>query len=135
MREKERFPFAFNSDCRGQTVFRPVVAGVLLNQPQVPVTLPTFDEVIGQPGVTLATYNDYILSLIQPGRLNVFTIHAEVEGIVYRDLFERFVQKARAQGHAFTPLGTLLPAASAILPGCIAKGDVPGRDGWVAVQK
>lgn len=135
LREKERFPFAFNSDCRGQTVFRPLVESVLLNQPQAPVTLPTFDEVIGRPGVTLLTYNDYILSLIQPGRLNVFTIHAEVEGIVCRDLFERFVLRARSLGHEFTPLGALLPAASAIPPGRIAKGDVPGRDGWVAVQK
>ncbi|MFH1969352.1 MAG: 4-deoxy-4-formamido-L-arabinose-phosphoundecaprenol deformylase [Verrucomicrobiota bacterium] len=135
LREKERFPFAFNSDCRGQTIFRPMVASVTLNQLQVPVTLPTFDEVIGQPGVTLSTYNDYILSLIQSGRLNVFTIHAEVEGIVCRDLFERFVQKARSLGHEFMPLGALLPAASAIPPGRIAKGDVPGRDGWVAVQK
>ena len=52
-----------------------------------------------------------------------------------RDLFERFAQKACVLGHEFTPLGALLPAASAIPPGHIAKGDVPGRDGWVAVQK
>ncbi len=135
LREKERFPFAFNSDCRGQTVFRPVVASVLLNQPQVPVTLPTFDEVIGQPGVTLETYNDYILSLIQPGRLNVFTIHAEVEGIVCRALFERFVQKVRAQGHEFFPLGALLEGPSVIPSGRMVLGTIPGRAGWVAVQK
>ena len=135
LREKERFPFVFNSDCRGQTIFRPVVANVLLNQNQVPVTLPTFDEVIGQPGVTLATYNDYILSLIRPGRLNVFTIHAEVEGIVCRDLFERFVQKARSLGHEFTPLGALLEGPSVIPAGRMASGTIPGRDGWVAVQK
>ena len=134
LREKERFPFAFNSDCRGQTVFRPVVASVPLNQPQVPVTLPTFDEMIGRNGVDAERYNDYLLAKIRPAAPNVLTIHAEVEGIVCRDLFERFLQKARSQGHAFTTLGALLPAASAIPPGRIAKGDVPGRDGWVAVQ-
>ncbi len=133
--EKEHFHFTFNSDCRGQAIFRPVVAGVLLNQPQIPVTLPTFDEVIGHSGVTLETYNDHILSRIRPERLNVLTIHAEVEGIVCRDLFDRFVQKARSLGHEFMPLGCLLPTASAILPGRIAKGGVPGRDGWVAVQQ
>ena len=135
LREKERFPFLFNSDCRGQAIFRPLVANVLLNQPQVPVTLPTFDEVIGRPGVTLETYNDYILALIQPGRLNVFTIHAEVEGIAYRDLFERFVQKARALGHEFIPLGTLPEGPSIIPAGRMAAGTMPGREGWVAVQK
>lgn len=133
--EKERFPFTFNSDCRGQAIFRPLVENTLLNQLQVPVTLPTFDEVIGQPGVTLETYNDYILSLIQPGRLNVFTIHAEVEGIVCRDLFERFLQKAHALGHEFTPLGVLLEGQSVIPAGRMASGTIPGRDGWVAVQK
>jgi len=85
--------------------------------------------------VTLETYNDYILALIQPGRLNVFTIHAEVEGIVYRDLFERFVLRARALGHAFTPLGALLEGSSVIPAGCMESGAIPGRDGWVAMQK
>lgn len=135
LREKERFPFAFNSDCRGQTVFQPVVAGVCLKQPQVPVTLPTYDEVIGRNGIDAEHYNDYLLAKLRPDALNVLTIHAEVEGIVCRDLFERFVQKARSLGHEFTPLGILLPAASAIPLGRIAQGDVPGRDGWVAVQQ
>jgi len=135
LREKERFPFVLNSDCRGQTVFRPVVASVRLNQPQVPVTLPTYDEVIGRNGIDAERYNEYLLAKIRPDAPNVLTIHAEVEGIICRDLFERFVLRARALGHEFTPLGALLPAASAIPPGRIVKGDVPGRDGWVAVQK
>lgn len=135
LREKERFPFVFNSDCRGQAIFRPLVASVPLNQPQVPVTLPTYDEVIGRNGIDAERYNDYLLAKLRPDAPNVLTIHAEVEGIVCRDLFERFVQKARSLGHEFTPLGILLPAASAIPLGRIAPGDVPGRDGWVAVQK
>jgi len=135
LREKERFPFAFNSDCRGQTVFRPVVAGVLLNQPQVPVTLPTYDEVIGRNGIDAERYNDYLLAKIRPNGVNILTIHAEAEGIVCRNLFERFVQKARALGHEFTPLGALLTGISAIPSGRIASGTIPGRDGWVAVQE
>jgi len=135
LREKEHFPFAFNSDCRGQTIFRPMVAGALLNQPQLPVTLPTYDEVIGRNGIDAGRYNDYLLSQVNPGGINVLTIHAEAEGIICLDLFERFVQKARALGHEFTTLGALLPAASAIPPGRIAAGTIPGRDGWVAVQK
>jgi len=135
LREKERFPFAFNSDCRGQTVFRPLVEGVRLNQPQVPVTLPTFDEVIGRNGIDTERYNDYLLAKIRPDGINVLTIHAEVEGIICRDLFERFVKKARALGHEFTPLGVLLPDASVIPAGRMATGTIPGRDGWVAVQK
>ena len=133
--EKERFPFVFNSDCRGQTIFRPMVASVLLNQPQVPVTLPTYDEVIGRNGIDAERYNDYLLAKIRPGAPNVLTIHAEVEGIVCRDLFEQFVQRARALGHEFTPLGALLEGPSVILAGRMVAGTIPGRDGWVAVQK
>jgi hypothetical protein len=49
LEEKSRLPFAYNSDCRGQGLFYPVVDGRTLTQPQVPVTLPTYDEAIGQP--------------------------------------------------------------------------------------
>ncbi|MCX6993007.1 MAG: 4-deoxy-4-formamido-L-arabinose-phosphoundecaprenol deformylase [Kiritimatiellaeota bacterium] len=135
LREKECFPFAFNSDCRGQTVFRPVVAGIRLNQPQVPVTLPTYDEVIGRNGIDAERYNDCLLAKIRSDGVNVLTIHAEAEGIVCRDLFEQFVCRLRALGHEFVPLGSFLPAAAIIPAGCIAKGNVPGREGWVAIQQ
>ena len=45
------------------------------------------------------------------------------------------VQKARSLGHEFIPLGALLEGASVIPAGRMAFGTVPGRDGWVAVQK
>ena len=132
---KDHFPFVFNSDCRGRTIFRPVVGGVVFKQPQIPVTLPTYDEVIGRDGINAGCYNDYLLAKIRSDALNVLTIHAEAEGIICRDLFEQFVRQARAQGHVFVPLGALLPNPSAIPSGRIAKGVVPGRDGWVAVQQ
>ncbi len=133
--EKERLPCLYHSDCRGESVFRPQVAGRALARPQVPVTLPTFDELIGRDGVTPETYNDDLLSRLREGRLNVLTIHAEAEGIACRELFRAFLAKARAQGHTFAPLSQVLPPAGAIPPGIIAKGRVPGRDGWVAVQR
>ncbi len=132
--EKERFSFLYNSDCRGESVFRPVVAGQLLTQPQVPVTLPTFDEVIGRGGITRATYNDYLLTQLRVDQLNVLTIHAEAEGISCRAMFRAFVAKALAQGHSFATLGSVLPAPTSLLPGLLVKGAVPGREGWVAVQ-
>lgn len=135
LRAKENFPFIYNSDCRGQSVFRPVVNGASLRQPQVPATLPTYDEIIGRDGIDLKRYNDFLLQQIRPEGLNVLTIHAEVEGIVHRDLFAGFVQKARSLGHEFAPLGELLKGQEAIPPGTIVAGTVPGRDGWVAVQK
>jgi undecaprenyl phosphate-alpha-L-ara4FN deformylase len=132
--EKARFPFVFNSDCRGKTIFRPFVRGKVLSQPQIPVTLPTYDEMIGKNCILDANYNDYMLSLLRPEELNVLTIHAEVEGISRMAMFDRFVRMAKAEGASFVPLGTLLrddrePCLSPITP-----GEFPGREGWASCQ-
>jgi undecaprenyl phosphate-alpha-L-ara4FN deformylase len=132
--EKERFPFAYNSDCRGRSVFRPAVAGRPLAQPQVPVTLPTYDEAIGRDGVTACRFNDYLLARLKPGGLNVLAVHAESEGGLCLGLFGDFIARVLAEGGRFVPLSDLLPAPEAIPPGALVKGTVPGRDGWLAVQ-
>ena len=78
---KEKFGFRYNSDCRGRDVFVPTVGGRAL-APQIPVTLPTYDEVIGRNGIGDANYNEWLLEQVRPGGLNVLTVHAEVEGRV-----------------------------------------------------
>jgi len=134
--EKDRFPFRYNSDCRGESVFLPRVAGKPLSVPQVPATLPTFDEIIGRDGVTRENYNERLLDLLRPDALNVLTVHAEVEGIACRDLFADFLEKAARRGVRLVPLGELLPPPGEPIPaGEIARGAVPGRAGWVSVQR
>ena len=64
--------------CRGDRIFRPVVDGRVLDQVQVPVSLPTYDEVVGRE-VSAAAYNGFLLDRIRDDRLNVLAIHAEVE--------------------------------------------------------
>lgn len=132
---KENFPFLYNSDCRGDSIFRPVVDGTTLARPQVPVTLPTYDELIGRNGITPETYNDHMLSLLRSDKLNVLTIHAEVEGIMCAAMFQRFMEKALAQGHKFIPLGKLISQSTSLPDGFIRRGFVEGREGWVAVQE
>ncbi len=134
LEEKARFLFRYNSDCRGDSIFRPVVDGRELYQPQVPVTLPTYDEVIGRNGISDENYNEYMLSLLRPDRLNVLTIHAEVEGIACLRLFEQFVEKALSQGHRLLPLGTVLRESGPIETARIEGATIPGREGWVACQ-
>ena len=134
LEEKARFVFRYNSDCRGDSVFRPIVKGRELPQPQVPVTLPTYDEIIGRNGVSDSNYNEYMLSLLRPGKLNVLTVHAEVEGIVCLHMFERFMDKALSQGHWFVPLGSLLQDSVPIGTARMEAATIPGREGWVACQ-
>jgi undecaprenyl phosphate-alpha-L-ara4FN deformylase len=132
--EKEKFPFTYNSDGRGDAIFRPVVRGKIC-APQIPVTLPTYDEIIGQRGITNANYNAHLLSLLRPNALNVLTIHAEVEGIICADLFEQFLQQAQQRQVRFVPLVQLLPEQREQIPvGKIELQEIVGREGWVCVQ-
>ena len=132
--EKERLPFHYNSDCRGRSIFYPRIDGKLLSQPQVPVTLPTYDEVIGRQDISDLNYNDYILSLVKPEELNVLTVHAEVEGISCAKMFGRFLTEAQAKGMKFVPLGTFLRENASIEKASIERGRLHGRDGWISVQ-
>ncbi len=132
---KATFPFQYNSDCRGTEIFLPVVVGQPLTQPQVPVTLPTYDEAVGRDGVTDANYNQSILARLVPDRLNVLTVHAEVEGLAKYDLFADFVARLAAKGGTLVPLGRLLPVGDLAVHARMVPGHVPGRQGWVAVQE
>ncbi len=133
---KNDLGFDYNSDCRGDSIFIPVVAGVEM-APQIPVTLPTYDEIIGSGGVDDHNFNDHILDAIVPGKLNVYTIHAEVEGIARIDLFRDLLTRARARGIQFQPLQNLLQATDldALPRGAIALRATPGREGWLSWQE
>ena len=126
----------YNSDCRGSYIFRPLLPdGTPSPQPQIPTPLPTYDELIGRHGITAATYNDHLLTLIaeQKSPLHVLCIHAEAEGLACHPLFRDFLSKALASGHTFCALEDLLPPDPATLP--VASLDlhpVPGREGTLA---
>jgi undecaprenyl phosphate-alpha-L-ara4FN deformylase len=133
--EKEKFSFTYNSDCRGENIFYPLVDGKKLSQPQIPVTLPTYDELVRRKGITHNNYNEHLLSMIVPNKLNVLTIHAEAEGIACQDLFGRFIEMAKAQGVLFVPLGDLLAESQSQGRAVIVAKKNPGREGWLAYQE
>lgn len=130
--------FGMASDTRGTHPFVPVTArGVTLGPPQFPTTLPTLDELIGLNGVTVDNVHLHLLALTEQAQQDqVFTLHAELEGMKLRPILERLLKGWRAQGHALVSLARLQEGhASRGLPRHrIALGRVPGRSGWVAVQ-
>ena len=133
--EKESFNFLYNSDCRGNSIFYPEVHGAKLTQPQIPVTLPTYDELIGRNGITKANYNSHLLSLLRPEQLNVLTIHAEAEGVSCSAMFENFLSMAKKRATRFLPLGELLGATQSIETSRMVEGAAAGRDGWISTQE
>jgi len=132
--KKTQFPFTYNSDCRGREIFYPLIRGKALPQPQIPVTLPTYDEVIGRNHLSEKNYNDHLISLLRPKGLNVLTIHAEAEGIICLTLFDQFLQMVRSVGGSVVPLGELLMDSHEIRHARMVPREIPGREGWVSCQ-
>jgi undecaprenyl phosphate-alpha-L-ara4FN deformylase len=130
---RERFPYRYSSDCRGTGIFLPIIGDHTMTQPQIPSTLPTYDEMVG-PTCSPADYYQVVLERVQPTGLNVLTVHAEVEGIVARDLFAQFLQQASQRGMHFVPLGTLLGKDPVTATAKVTRQSIPGRDSWLAVQ-
>jgi len=96
--------------------------------------LPTYDEVIGRDGLTNADYNDNLLALLDPAKLNVLTIHAEVEGMICAAMFADFLTRARVLGARFIPLGDLLANNPVNDQTEMVAREIHGREGWVSCQ-
>ena len=133
---KAEFPFTYNSDCRGTSPFYPVVNGKRLEQLQIPVTLPTYDEVLGRDGITDDNYNDYQISLLKEDQLNVLTIHAEAEGGRCSAMFENYLDRVQALGYKVIPMGEAAAAVRDSAPdGEMKLQSFPGREGELACQQ
>ena len=134
---EEELGFTHASDVRGERPFFPVVDGRAGRVPQLPSTLPTLDELVGENGLTPENVHDAVLALSAslPGP-HVYTLHAELEGMKWLPTFERLLSGWRRQGYELVSIEALfrsLPLDS--LPKHrVVEGEVPGRSGKVAVQ-
>ena len=132
--EKAKFPFAYNSDCRGVSPFYPVVNGEKLPQLQIPVTLPTYDEALGRDGVSDDNYNDFQLSLLRDDALNVLTIHAEAEGGRCAKQFDAYLSELIRRGFGVVTLGEAAEMYADAPAGRAELAPFPGREGLLSVQ-
>jgi undecaprenyl phosphate-alpha-L-ara4FN deformylase len=131
------FGFDYASDGRGTAPFVPVVAGRVVNVPQLPTTLPTLDELIGLDGLTAENVHTHLLQLTSAiDRNHVYTLHAELEGMRLLPVFERMLTGWQGQGYELTSLRTLFASLDhSRLPKCaVAWGSISGRSGELALQ-
>jgi peptidoglycan/xylan/chitin deacetylase (PgdA/CDA1 family) len=141
--ELEReYGFKFASDTRGGGAFLPRLESGASSCPQIPTTLPTFDELLGRDGIDESNIADAVFGLsadasATPQRVpQVFTLHAELEGMLLRDSFESLLKKWREAGAAVVDMATIhaqvterpLPIRNVVM------GEIAGRSGSLAVQ-
>jgi peptidoglycan/xylan/chitin deacetylase (PgdA/CDA1 family) len=134
---EEELGFDYASDTRGAGPFTPLLARRRSRCPQLPTTLPTLDELIGLDGITPDNVHEAICERTRTAAgPQVFTLHAELEGMKLMPVFQRLLRGWRQQGHELVSMRQLfkglnldnLPAAR------VESGTVPGRTGTLAVQ-
>ncbi len=102
---EEASALRYASDARGSAPFLPVFAGREYSVPQLPVTLPTLDELLSEMDRSRAAEEVLALARKQP-HYACFTAHAEIEGRGYRGEFETIL---RGLERPVAPLGEALP--------------------------
>jgi undecaprenyl phosphate-alpha-L-ara4FN deformylase len=140
--ELEReYGFKFASDTRGRTPFWPLLpqgGGTCL---QLPTTLPTFDELLGRDGASEANIAAHVFEHSRRdaeagGTLQVFTLHAELEGLLLLDAFDDLLERWRSAGAQLCGMGDLYAVVQQHPQPrqAVERGEVAGRSGLLAVQ-
>jgi peptidoglycan/xylan/chitin deacetylase (PgdA/CDA1 family) len=128
----------YSSDVRGSTPFFPRIDGQVFKTLEIPSTLPTFDELLGRPEYPEDTIVPHYMSLLREDRTNVFTLHAEIEGMGKRPLFRALLAACYEAGVQFIRLDDLareLLNNRASIPICDqVPAEIDGRSGNVATQ-
>jgi undecaprenyl phosphate-alpha-L-ara4FN deformylase len=135
---EQQYGLSFASDTRGQTPFWPRLAEGRSTCPQLPTTLPTFDELLGRDGVNETNIAEAVFRLSQSGTggLHVFTLHAELEGLLLLEPFESLLRNWLAAGVTLTQMASIRDAAALrLMPEqTVIMGEVAGRSGQLALQ-
>jgi undecaprenyl phosphate-alpha-L-ara4FN deformylase len=141
--ELEReYGLKYASDTRGQTPFWPLLEGGRSSCPQLPTTLPTFDELLGREGIDESTIAEAVFRLSERNAassadpLQVFTLHAELEGMLLLNSFESLLTQWQAAGVTIARMAAIHQQAlqRPVPDQTVIMGEVPGRSGLLAIQ-
>ncbi|MGA3007503.1 MAG: polysaccharide deacetylase family protein [Opitutaceae bacterium] len=128
----------YASDTRGGSPFFPRIDGRVFKTLEIPSTLPTLDELLGRPEFPTEKIVPHYLSLLRADQPNIFTLHAEIEGMGQRPLFRALLAACQAAGVEFIRLDDLardlLADRAAIPVRDQVMAEIDGRSGMVASQ-
>jgi peptidoglycan/xylan/chitin deacetylase (PgdA/CDA1 family) len=138
--ELEReYGLRYASDTRGGPPFLPLLNGGPSTCPQLPTTLPTFDELLGGDGIDESNIAKAVfersIAAADP-KLQVFTLHAELEGLRLLGAFEALLLKWRGAGATLTRMAAIqaLALERPLPTRAVIRGEIPGRSGLLAMQ-
>ena len=128
----------YGSDTRGTAPFFPRIDGRVFATLEIPSTLPTLDELMGRPEFPDDAIVPHLMSLLREDRLNVFTLHAEIEGMGRRGLFQELLLACKRKRIKWVRLddhARELLAQRESIPVCDqVYAEIDGRSGLVATQ-
>lgn len=134
----DRAGLLYASDTRGRAPFFPRIEGRVFRTLEIPSTLPTFDELMGRPEFPDERIVPHYLSLLRADQVNVFTLHAEIEGMGRRKLFQELLAACRREHVQFVRLDDYareLLSRRETIPVCDqVMASIDGRSGLVATQ-
>lgn len=138
LRLTQRLGYAWSSDCRGTHPFVPVWRGEPIHCPQLPTTLPTLGEIASSGEYPREQMHNALLRASADPRAtgHVYTLHAELEGMAYADVFEQALTGWKEQGYELVSLSDLFASLDmASLPRHeIIRGTLPGRQSTLMLQ-
>lgn len=139
LKVEDEYQMLYCSDTRGYYPFIPRMEGLTFTTLQIPTTLPTMDEIFGVNGIDDSNINDFFMSRIRTDGINVHTIHAEIEGIGKKGIFEEFLKRLKKSSIEIMTLEEIaveqLKNRDNIPINEISQEKVPGRSGIVGLQK
>jgi len=124
---------AYHSDTRGAAPFLPEMDGQRFRTIEIPTTLPTLDETFGRVGTSARELTAFYRQRLQPG-LNVYTAHAEMEGIRQLPLLRDLLTAVRAESTVLR-LIDVAHGLRAVPVARVVSGPIEGRAGAVAWQE
>ncbi len=97
---EEHFGFQYASDLRGDLAFYPMMDGIRSACPQLPTTLPTLDELIGENNITADNVHQTVFDSSRRPLIHghVYTLHAELEGMQLLPVMDRLLTMWKAAG-------------------------------------
>ncbi len=125
---EDPFGFTYASDIRGSRPCYPLVEGKRMETLQIPVTLPTLDELIA-----LERAEELAHMRIKDG--DVYCAHAEFDGITHLPLFTRFLEGNMKKECTFIPLAEIAKRTNNVSTNALGYKTVPGRSRMVTYQR